>query len=148
MGRLLLLSSPASSCISQGSVPLLGTHLFQAGIGCLRWGEQLLWAPDNISLSASLMALICGLELETNNELLKIMERKNGCHCVLENTTNLITRCITYLVEHGCLVVTGQTGNPRVQQLPPTQAVNSHSKVTSSKDIEGKTISSGSCTSD
>lgn len=61
MGRLLLVSSPVSSCISQGSVPLIGTCLFQAGIGCLRWGEQLLWAPDNISLSASLVALIHGL---------------------------------------------------------------------------------------
>lgn len=71
-------SSPASSCISQGSVPLLGTCLFQAGVGCLRWRYQLLWAPENTSLSASLVALIHGFELETNNELLKIMERKNG----------------------------------------------------------------------
>lgn len=39
----------------------------------------------------------------------------------------------------GC-AVTGQTGNPRVQKLLPTQAVNSHSKVSSSKDIEGKII--------
>lgn len=39
----------------------------------------------------------------------------------------------------GC-AMTGQTGNPRVQQLPPTQAVNSHSKVTSSEDIEGNII--------
>lgn len=63
-----------------------------------------------------------------------------ACYGVLENINNLITRCITYLVGHGC-AMTGQTGNPGVQQLPPIQAVNSHSKVTSSKDIEDKIIS-------
>lgn len=56
-----------------------------------------------------------------------------GCHCVLENISILITRGITYLVERGYLLALW-LGKLEIQLLPPTQAVNSPSKVTSSKD--------------
>lgn len=63
----------------------------------------------------------------------KSWKRKMGCHCVLANISTLITRGITYLVEHGYLLALW-VGKLEIWLLPPTQAVNTHSKVTSSKD--------------
>lgn len=50
-----------------------------------------------------------------------------SCRCLLENISNLMTKGITNLVEHGYLLALW-LGKLEIQLLPPTQAVNSCSK--------------------
>lgn len=54
-----------------------------------------------------------------------------GCHCALENVSNQSNNQGYYLLSRTLLAL--RLGKLEIQLLLPTQAVNSHSKVTYSK---------------